>query len=141
MAKLERTYNIPLRKEFLKANRYRRAEKAVIAVKDFLVKHMKSEDVRLGKYLNQAIWANGVRNPPHHIKVIATKEDDGKVIAELADAPVAKETAEKKEVKKVAKEGENEIKEELAKVEKKTESIKAEKAKAAPKKKAAAKKE
>lgn len=141
MAKLERTYTIPLRKEYLKANRYRRAEKAVIAVKEFLTRHMKSENINLGKYLNQHIWKNGVRNPPHHVKVLVTKEDDGKVVAELADKPVEK-TAKKVKapaVKKVADKGAEEIKEELKKVEEKTEKVKSEKAKAAPKK--AAKKE
>ena len=48
-----RTYTVPLRKEWLKVPKYKRAKKAVTALKQFLVKHMKSENVKLGKYVNQ----------------------------------------------------------------------------------------
>ena len=37
---LERTYNVPLRKEWLKVPKYKRAKKAVTALRQFLVKHM-----------------------------------------------------------------------------------------------------
>jgi len=83
MAILERTYNIPLRKEFQKAPMYRRAKKAVIAVREFLSKHMKSADVRLGPRLNHQIWARGIRHPPHHIKVTVTRDEAGVAKAEL----------------------------------------------------------
>ena len=89
--KLKRTYNIPLRKEFLKTARRRRTKKAVIAVKEFLRKHMKSEDVKLGKYLNLKLWEHGMKNPPHHIKVEAVKDDKDIVRAELVGAPKEKE--------------------------------------------------
>ena len=46
---LERTYNVPLRKEFLKVPKYKRAKKAVKALKQFLAKHMKSDNVKIGK--------------------------------------------------------------------------------------------
>ena len=45
---LERTYNVPLRKEFLKVPKYKRAKKAVTALKQFLVKHMKSDNIKIG---------------------------------------------------------------------------------------------
>ena len=60
---LERTYNIPLRKEFQKAPKYRRAKKAAIAARSFLEKHMKSENVKLGQELNKALWVRGIRSP------------------------------------------------------------------------------
>ncbi len=108
--KLERTYNVPLRKEFLKVPRWRRTKKAVDALRQFLVKHMKSEKVKLGKELNEEIWKHGIRNPPHHIKVNVTKDDKGEVKAELFG--VQKES--KKEAKKTAgKEKAEEKKEEL----------------------------
>lgn len=83
MAALERTYTIPLRKEWLKSPKYRRAKKAVNAVKQFLIKHMKSEDIRLGKYLNENIWKHGIKNPPGKIKVNVQKDDKNVVRAEL----------------------------------------------------------
>jgi len=80
---IERTYNIPLRKEFLKAQKYKRAKKAGTALRQFLVRHMKSENVKIGAELNHKIWEHGIQNPPHHVKVTAIKEDDGTVKAEL----------------------------------------------------------
>ena len=85
MAELERVYNIPLRKEFRKAPKYKRANKSVIALRQFLSKHMKSEVVKLGPYLNSKILEKGRKNPPHHIEVKAVKED-GVVKAEYAKA-------------------------------------------------------
>lgn len=83
MAKIERVYNIPLRKEWLKVPKYKRAKKAVAAVREFLQKHMKSENVKLGPELNKLVWIHGIKNPPHHVKVTVVKNDDGRVDAEL----------------------------------------------------------
>jgi len=83
----ERTYNIPLRKATMRKPRYRRANKAVSTVRIFLMKHLHSTDIRMGKYLNESIWKNGIKNPPHHIKVRASKDEKGIVQAELFDAP------------------------------------------------------
>jgi len=80
---LKRVYNIPLRKAFLNVQRYKRAKKAINAIKAFLVKNMKSEDVRLGQNINLKVWEHGIKNPPHHIQVNATKNKDGVVNAEL----------------------------------------------------------
>lgn len=82
----ERTYNVPLRKEYLKVPNWKRTEKAVVAMKQFLSRHMKSEDVRLGKDVNEKIWQHGIRNPPHHVKITAHKSADGVVHAELFGA-------------------------------------------------------
>jgi len=94
---LERIYNVPLRKEFQKAAKYRRAKKAVTALREFLAKHMKTEldKVKIGEYANLAIWKRGMQYPPHHIKIRAVKQDDGIVQAELVGAP-EKKVAEKK---------------------------------------------
>lgn len=94
---LERTYNIPLRKEWLRAPKYRRAKRAVAGVRTFLAKHMKSAEIKIGPYLNEAIWARGIKNPPHHVEVKAVKDDKGVVMAELVGAPVEKPVEEVKE--------------------------------------------
>lgn len=104
---LERTYNVPLRKEYMKAPRWSRTKKAVTALRQFLAKHMKSEDVRLSKELNESMWKHGIQNPPHHVKVKAVKDDKGVVKAELfsAEKPASKKKApaEKKKESKTAK--------------------------------------
>ncbi len=102
---LERTYTIPLRRGWLKAARYRRAKKAVITAKEFLAKHMKSDDVRLGTTVNLEIWKHGMKNPPSRVKVNASKDDKGIVRAELFGAPKMEEkkVEEKKSImKKIA---------------------------------------
>jgi len=102
---MERTYIIPLRKGWLKAQRYKRAKKAINTLKEFLKKHMKSEDVRLGTFLNLEIWKHGIKNPPSRVKVNVVKDDKGVVRAELFGAPVAevKKPEEKKGIiKKIA---------------------------------------
>lgn len=97
MADLERVYNVPLRKEFRKAPKYKRTMKAVKALREFLKKHMKCEIVKIGKYTNLELHKGGRKHPPHHIKIKAIKKTEkikGKdtevVRAELVGAPVEK---------------------------------------------------
>lgn len=80
---VERIYNVPLRKAWLKSPKYKRAEKAVRALREFLQKHMKSEKVKISRRLNLELWKHGMRNPPHHIKITVRKDDEGVVHAEL----------------------------------------------------------
>jgi len=124
----ERIYNVPLRREWLKVPKYKRAKKTIVALKRFLSKHMKSENLSIGEHLNELIWQNGMRNPPHHVKINVLKEDDGKVFAELVGFEVKRKEEGKEEKKKDAKKSESEIKGELKKLEDKTEKIKKEKA-------------
>jgi len=98
---LERNYNIPLRRETLKVPYYKKAKKAVKAVREFISKHMKSDDVSIGMHLNLAIWKHGMKNPPGMVKVTATKDDKGKVLVNSVDAPKPK--VEEKPTKKVVK--------------------------------------
>ena len=129
---LERVYNIPLRRETLKVPPFKKANKAVKTVKQFISRHMKSENVVIGKYLNLKIWDHGAKNPPHHVKVNAVKDDKGKVFVELVDAPKEKPKVEEK---KAAKKEEKEIKDEKPeeKLEKEVEGIKEERAEEAKK--------
>jgi large subunit ribosomal protein L31e len=83
---LERTYVIPLSRELLKVPYYRKAKKAGRVVRAFLEKHMKSNDVKIGRLLNMKLWENGIKNPPKNIKVTATKDASGIVKAELFGA-------------------------------------------------------
>ncbi len=99
---LERTYNVPLRKEYLKAPRYLRAKKAVKALKEFLIKHMKSDNVRLEKEVNELVWKKGIKNPPHHVKVVARKDERGVVSVELFGAKKKEAKVKEKKIKKEA---------------------------------------
>lgn len=100
---MERTYNIPLRKEFSKTPRWKRTNKAVSALRSFISRHMKSDVIKIGKNLNNFLWKHGIKNPPHHVKVNLVKEDDGVVKAELFGhkyEELTKEEMEKKQEKK-----------------------------------------
>jgi len=128
---LERTYIIPLRTEWLKAPMHKRAKKAVRAVREFLMQHMKAEmkDVKIERWLNTLLWERGIKKPVAKVKVKVTKNDKGIVRAELAELPEyakkieaklkAKESKSKKEEKKEekAEKKEHEIKEEEKKAE------------------------
>ncbi len=83
--KIEREYIIPLRKKYRIVPRYKRANKAIKTIKEFLLRHMKIRDgdlkkIKIDKYLNEIIWKRGIRNPPHKIKVKAVKEGENVIV-------------------------------------------------------------
>ena len=89
--KIEREYVIPLRHKWKIVPRYKRANKAVRTVKEFLVRHMKIRDkdlrkIKIDRYLNEELWFRGIRKPPAKIKVKAVR--DGEIVkVELAELP------------------------------------------------------
>jgi ribosomal protein L31E len=102
--KLERTYNVPLRRGFIRAPCYRKAKKAVSTLKDFMRQHMKAETIKIGPELNKKIWEHGIKNPPHHVKVTAVKEADV-VKVELEGVQFKALEPKKKEEKKTGLKG------------------------------------
>ncbi len=108
--KEERIYVIPLREKCRVVPRYKKTNKAMKTVKEFLVKHMKIRDrdlnkIKIDKYLNEAMWSRGIKKPPHKIKVKAIKQGDI-VTAELVDFPDKLKFKKLKEekIKKMAEE-------------------------------------
>jgi len=92
----ERTYTIPLRKYWIRVQKYKRAKRAINGLREFLSQHMKSDNIKLGKHLNLFVWKHSIQNPPSRVKVNVTKDDKNVVMAELFGAP-------KEEPKKEAK--------------------------------------
>jgi large subunit ribosomal protein L31e len=126
---LEREYIVPLRKEWLKVPEYKRANKAVKAIKQFMIRHMKIYDrdlnkVKIDKILNNEIRFRGMRKPPTKIKVKARKYDDGIVRVELSEIPqiiqyqLKRERKEAEESKKIKEKKKAEKKEEKKEEEK-----------------------
>lgn len=97
----EKQFTIPLRKEFSKGPSYKRSEKAIKAIREFIERHMKTTDVKIGKNLNLKIFERGRKNPPPRIKVKAVKEEK-LVRVELPEFPFDIKV-EKKEKKKETK--------------------------------------
>ena len=81
---MERVYTIPLR-DVKKVPRTIRSPKAVRYVKEFLKRHMKSEEIRLDYSVNEKIWERGIQKIPPKIKVKAVKEEDGSVLVSLVE--------------------------------------------------------
>ncbi|MDD1658661.1 MAG: 50S ribosomal protein L31e [Methanomicrobiales archaeon] len=80
----EQIYIIPLR-AVQHTPRWERGKRAMKAIRDFLARHMKSEDIKLAQNINEAIWERGSHKPPSRIRVRAMKFEDGQVQAELAE--------------------------------------------------------
>ncbi len=115
MATVERTLTINVRNAVIKVPKYRRAKKAVTAVREFLEQHMKSDNVKLGKYLNLKLWEHGIKNPAMRVTVVAKKDDKGVVTAELPNIPVNKQKHDLLKKKVNQETGKNETKKEAAK--------------------------
>lgn len=73
MAELNREYVIPLRRKTRHAPQWRRSKKAIVVLKEFVRKHMKCEDVVIGKDLNELVWVRGSKNPPGKVSVFTAK--------------------------------------------------------------------
>lgn len=137
MAKLERLYTIPLRKEWLKSQKYKRSKKAISAIRIFISKNMKNKTVKIGSLLNEEILKHGRKNPPHKVRVKAVRYDEPSFVkVDLPDAifeePVKEEElkGKKTEKKEAIKEKLEEEKKEVlehAKVEKPVEKLQKEK--------------
>jgi len=131
----ERIYTINIRKAISKAPRWEKSKRSVVAVKNFLKKHMKGDDVKVGKSITEEIWKRGNQNPPKSIRIhaVLTEDEKGKIIkAELLGVPFPEEKEKKKEKKKEEKPKEEVKKEEAKpkeepKKEEKKESVKEEK--------------
>jgi len=85
MADTERVYTIPLQAA-KRVPRWRRSNRAMAEVKDYLSKHMKTplDMVKIDQSLNEVIWARGNEKPPSKLRVRAVKFEDGGVEAEFA---------------------------------------------------------
>ena len=83
-AQKEQVYVIPLR-DVKRVPCYKRAIAAIKDIRSYLEHHMKSDDVKLDKSINEAVWARGSQKPPRRIRVRAMKFEDGQVQAELAE--------------------------------------------------------
>ena len=136
--KFEREYTIPLREKCRPVPRYKKTPKAIKTIKEFLVRHMKIRDrdlnkIKIDKYLNEALWFRGIKNPPYKIKVKATKDGENirvelidfsnklkyKKLREEKQEKVASEASEKKKKEKPAEEKPTEQKTEEQKAEEK----------------------
>jgi len=104
---IERVYVIPLRQEWLKVPKYKRAKKAIKAIREFVVKHMKSyerelDNVKINDSVNKAIWCRGIKSPPHKITVKVTKKGE-EIMVDFVNLPKKFKREDEKLRKKIEK--------------------------------------
>ena len=93
---LSRVYTINLGKAWL-TPRYRRTDRVINMVREFAIKNMKSDEVKIDQDLSRHIWARGKTNPPRKVRVKMVKDEDDIVTVSLYEEAV--EMAEEKEEK------------------------------------------
>lgn len=98
----EKIFTIPLREAYKKAHN-KRVPYAARLVRNYLQIHMKTDGVKLGKHLNEALWKRSIRKPPRRVRVKAVKEGDT-VKAELMGFDYVEFKAQPKKERKDMKE-------------------------------------
>jgi len=77
----ERVFNVPLTSVWPTLRR--RAPRALRALKSFVGKHMKTENIVISSEVNELFWGRGIEGAPRHLRVRAAKGKDGKVTVYL----------------------------------------------------------
>ena len=81
----ERIYTVPLRKAYWTGSRLKRANRAVRILREFVIRHMKPEELVIQKEVNERIWSRGIQKPPRRVRIRATKNSDNLVRVYLAE--------------------------------------------------------
>ncbi len=97
--KLERIYTIPLSKAY-DYLRTRRTERAVKLLREFVLRHMKAEVVKISAGVNNLLWRDSIEKPPRKVKVRVVKDEGVAHVWLLGEEEELKKTQEEK--KKVA---------------------------------------
>ena len=117
----EKVFTINLRKEALSAPRTRKSHRSSFIVREYLRKHMKADNIKIGASINKEIWARSIQNPPKKIKIKAIKvkdDDDNDVVkAEMWGHIFEEELTKEKPKKEEKKEDKTEKVEEEPKQE------------------------
>lgn len=134
-----RVITIPLRKEWLKQPRVRRVNRSVHVIREYLFRHLKGDEVKLSRGVNELLWASGAKSPPARIK-IAVEVKEGVAFARLPNEQVevkkdkkgGKEKKEKAEEKQKPESLQKDVKNDLKKDEHKEPEVKKEKQELTP---------
>jgi len=73
---LEREYTIPLRKVY-EVPRKKRAKVAIRLLREFVMRHVKPDDVYISNKVNEEIWQRSIEKPPRRIRVLVRKVEIG----------------------------------------------------------------
>lgn len=102
----EKIFTINLRKATIKTPRWKRAKKSMSFIREFLKRHMKSDEVRIGKSITEKVWRHGGKRVPNKIRIKALETEEGKgeekkkvIKAELIEEIFPEELKEEREEK------------------------------------------
>jgi len=81
----ERVYTIPFRRVWA-TPRGKRTPRASRMLREFVERHMKTDNVEISNEINEQLWARSIKKPPRQIKVRLVKDKEGRVIVYPASA-------------------------------------------------------
>ncbi len=58
----------------------KRAPRAINVLKEYVKRHMKSEEIVISNEVNEQIWAKGIEKPPRRLRIRAVKDKENRVI-------------------------------------------------------------
>ena len=77
-----RVYTINLGKAWITPC-YKRTDRVIRMIREFAMKHMKTDDVKLDQDLNRHVWKKGKTNPPRKVRVKMVKDEDETTVVSL----------------------------------------------------------
>ncbi|MEM2112614.1 MAG: 50S ribosomal protein L31e [Candidatus Nitrosocaldus sp.] len=96
----ERVYTINLGRVVLAPDN-RRSKRAINMIREFAMRHMKSEEVIIDEELNELVWARGIRSPPRRVRVLISKDASGIItVKPYKQEEVSRKGEEEEEEKK-----------------------------------------
>ena len=76
---------VPLRKAW-NITRYKRSPRAIKIIRNEVIRHLKvkeDEEIWIDQAVNEAIWKNGIENPPRKIRLEITRHDEPDIPIEV----------------------------------------------------------
>ena len=78
----ESIYTVNFRKAWITPE-YKRTNRVIGILREFAIRLMKTDDIKIDQYLNRYLWRRGKRNPPRRIRVRMTKDETDTVVISL----------------------------------------------------------
>ena len=119
----EKIYTIPLRREWVKQSRVRRANRSLNVIRGFVEKHTRAGETSLSSGVNELVWTRGAKKPPGKVKV-SVRVEEGIAFARLPEEPLPQKEGEKSGDKKGEKQAEGKEKQERIEPKTQTEKTK-----------------
>ena len=112
----DRIYTVPLGRAWVYPKQ-RRSKRAVSILREFAIRHGKTEQIKISEEISEKIWERGIRNPPRRIKVRLVKDKEGLVTVQtLSDNKKNEEIPKSSDKKLIDAEPKLEQKDEIKKI-------------------------